>query len=174
MPVGWQAKTDKIQQLIAEEQAKIDAIQPKREWRAQPLSQIPEISIPPRPQFRLPAPELPVSEDYTPPQLPNMGNIIPDMGNQTRLPVSADYQPPQLPNVSQQSTTQPTPETPLWQKGLNTFTAPFDWVSKNITEPFGAVVTSPFTSPEGLTRKPSESWLDFEKTQYDRLKPVLK
>lgn len=36
-------------------------------------------------------------------------------------------------------------EIPLWQRALSTATAPFRWIEQNITQPFGAVVTSPFT-----------------------------
>ncbi len=41
-------------------------------------------------------------------------------------------------------------DVPLWQKGLQAFGAPFQWVQEKAIEPFASVVTAPFspTTPE--------------------------
>ncbi len=47
---------------------------------------------------------------------------------------------------SPQITPQPLPQgTPLWQKGLQIFGAPFQWLQEKAIEPFASVVTSPFS-----------------------------
>ncbi len=61
----------------------------------------------------------------------------------------------------------PTP-VPPWQRGLQTVNAPFDWISRNITQPFGAVVTSGFTpSIPGTEDLP---WLERERAEYEQWK----
>jgi len=56
---------------------------------------------------------------------------------------------------------------------LNAFNAPFNWIGEHITEPFGAIVTSPFTSEKKTPRLEGESWLASEKRQYDEQVPTL-
>lgn len=36
-------------------------------------------------------------------------------------------------------------QTPWWSKAASTVTAPFRWIGENVTEPFGAAVTAPWT-----------------------------
>ena len=64
-------------------------------------------------------------------------------------------------------------ETPLWMRGLQTATEPFRWIERNITQPFGAAVTAPFTpSVEG--GRPGENWLQREIREYRQWEePVL-
>jgi len=62
--------------------------------------------------------------------------------------------------------TKTTTKTSPAKTALNTFMAPFNWIGKNITEPFGAVVTSPFTKG---TQQPGESWLQSERRQYEQV-----
>ena len=55
-----------------------------------------------------------------------------------------------LQGISAQPSVQPdTPsvqrDIPLWQKAVSTVTKPFQWVQENVTEPFAAMATSPFT-----------------------------
>ena len=46
-------------------------------------------------------------------------------------------------------------EPPLWQKGLSTLTAPFQWLQEKAIEPFAATVTAPFTpSVQGMQDLP--------------------
>ncbi len=168
MPVNWKPVTSRLEELIAEEQAKIDAVK-RQQWQlgtlsqtAQPMTQtIPQETIPTYTQ-----PQLPTT--YTPPHLPTDDEIQQITQQGIMLAPTATI------TATTPTTPQAPVETSLLQKGLETFTAPFNWVSENITEPFGAVVTSPFTSPEGLTRETGESWLDFEKRQYERLNPLLR
>lgn len=55
-------------------------------------------------------------------------------------------------------------EIPLWQRALTTATAPFRWIEEKITQPFGAVVTSPFTpSVPGTEQLP---WFQRELAEY--------
>jgi predicted GNAT family acetyltransferase len=59
-----------------------------------------------------------------------------------------------------------TPETeiPLWQSALSTVTAPFRWFEEHVTQPFGAIATSPFTpSIEGTE---GMGWLERERAEY--------
>ncbi len=70
---------------------------------------------------------------------------------------SAITKPQQVPQVKPE-------ELPLWQKGLQTFNVPFQWISQNITEPFGAVVASPFTPPVAGTE--GMDWFQREKAEY--------
>ena len=37
------------------------------------------------------------------------------------------------------------PNVPLWQKGLATFAAPFQWIQEKAIEPLAAAVTAPFS-----------------------------
>lgn len=60
--------------------------------------------------------------------------------------------------------TAPKEDIPLWQSALSTLTAPFRWFEEHVTEPFGAVVTSPFTpSIEGTE---GMGWLERERAEY--------
>src|SRR3989304_954987 len=63
--------------------------------------------------------------------------------------------------------TAPTAEkqdVPLWKRALSTFGAPFEWVNRNIAEPFGTIATSIATpaiaGTEGL------GWLERERAEY--------
>ena len=164
MPVGWRPKTSRLEELIAEEQAKIDAMRSERQqWQPETLPQIPtQPTVPTMPQTVTPTPS-PIT--YIPPHLPTddeVQQVVAQIGQGNAV----------TPAIS--PTSQSPAETSLLQKGIQTFTAPLQWIGEHITEPFGAVVASPFTSPEGLTRLPNESWLDFEKRQYERLNPLLR
>jgi len=87
---------------------------------------------------------------------PEMADIFSDY-NQSQGAPQTQVQAPQQP-------------TSLPQKALNTFMAPFNWIGENITEPFGAIVTSPFTK-ETTPRQAGESWLQSERKQYEEQVP---
>lgn len=71
---------------------------------------------------------------------------------------------PELSGIFQQREIPKRKEPPLWQKGLQTVGAPFQWISENITQPFGALVTSPFTpSVQGNENLP---WFEREREEY--------
>ncbi len=183
-PVGWIPKTSRLEEAIAEEQAKIDAAQSlrqTRQWVTEPASVIP----PEAPITQT----LPVSAGYQPPQLPE------------RLPVSADYTPPQLPNMRQgQQPRQtavmeaPTPVTPAkefqwWEQparvtekvmgavGTGITKVPFakqilgaaapalGWVHEKLELPFASVLTASL-SPS-LSWRAGESWLEHQKREYE-------
>jgi hypothetical protein len=65
-----------------------------------------------------------------------------------------------------------TSDMNLWQKGLKTFTMPFDIIGRYVTEPFGTIVTSPFTKDVPGTE--GMSWYERERASYDKLNPWLK
>ncbi len=177
MPIGWKSVTSKIEEAIAEEQAKIDAVQSKRQWRARPVSPVETVSEAPTTQT------LPVSVDYQSPQLPE------------QLPVSADYTPPQLPNMRQWQTPRQTavmerpvsiqkPEpvltaqvipkapketpvsVPFWQRALQVFAAPFDWVSETLIKPIEATAGTALGFVPELARQPGEDFWEWKKRSW--------
>jgi len=191
LPVGWKSVTTRLEDAIAEEQVKIDAIRTKRQWQAKPMPQAPVAPRPiqpipePLPTFNLPPPTLPVSADYTPPQIPQ---------------VSADYTPPRLPQMSQTAVTEapptvplaPTKEYELWEKPaeaaekimeavgqgiskvpvlpevLQSVAPLFEFIHEKLEKPFASIITSPF-SPS-LSWKSGESWLEHKKREYETWK----
>ena len=59
---------------------------------------------------------------------------------------------------------QSIPEAPAWKQGLHWLTSPLQWAQENVMEPFGAIVTSPFTpSVEGTENLP---WFQREMKEY--------
>jgi len=85
--------------------------------------------------------------------------------------------PPSLKSITPTPTPtaqKPTTPEPVWKKALNVFNAPFQWVQNNISEPFAAAALSPITPTLPGGKKPGESWLGYEKRQYEAWQqPVL-
>jgi hypothetical protein len=66
-------------------------------------------------------------------------------------------------------TIKPTPKAePEGNWALDTFMKPFNWIGEHVTEPFGAIVSSPFTQGSQLA---GEDWLTSEKRQYKEQVP---
>ncbi len=97
----------------------------------------------------------------------------------TKLRAMPDIFPEYTKQTTQQTSTPTTVTQPTTKpigivgKAWNAFNVPFNWIGENVTEPFGAVVTSPFTSETKTPRKPGESWLASEKRQYQEQVPGL-
>ena len=92
-----------------------------------------------------------------------------DIVGTTQAQISRQVEEPQRPTQAR-----PQGDMPLWQKGLQTVSAPFNWISRNITEPFAAVATAPFTPGLPGGRKPDESALGYARRQYEQWQePVL-
>lgn len=55
-------------------------------------------------------------------------------------------------------------DIPFWQKALRTVSLPFDWISRNVTQPFGTLVTAPWTpAVRGTEHLP---WWQREQAEY--------
>lgn len=64
-------------------------------------------------------------------------------------------------------------DIPFWQKALSTVTAPFRWIEEEVTKPFGAIVTSPWTPAVAGTEE--MGWLERERAEYEAWEdPALK
>src|SRR3990167_7291059 len=140
MPASWKPAISDITDQIAEEQSKIDFIQKRRQWVSRPLPMaqpIPTMPVPSIQQGVFPSSQ----NKYIPPHLPSDEEV-------QQLTTQGVIQPNELSGLPKMGEAEQA-NTPLWQKGINAFTAPFNWVSENVTEPFGAIATSPFTSSEG-------------------------
>ncbi len=88
--------------------------------------------------------------------IPELSDIIGQATPITAKPIRQE--------LAQQPQEVPKEETPFWQQALSTATAPFRWIEENVTQPFGAVVTSPWT-PKTLGTE-NLPWFQRELAEY--------
>lgn len=187
MPVNWIPKVQRLQDDIAEEEARLEAIRfrqslERREtplvgWQpgmtkteAQPTLPLwePRIGLPTRTgvnQFVQPEGGLGLGISQAPIlwQPPTeRRTITPRMAQPTWRPPTAE---PATLDYSQFAE-EPEYEKPSWWRvGLEKATAPFRWLHEQVEVPGAAILTAPW-SPD-VPRKAGESWLDYEKRQYE-------
>ena len=174
MPVNWRPKTTRIEQLIQEEDTHIKRLEEERLQVPSELaleSTLPfEIARPAnKPLWNVPQPFSPQgptllsgqreTQPVSRPQYPS----IP-----AKQPVA---QAPQLP-IAPLSTTQvaekPLVEVvPFWQRALQYFGAPFDWVDENIIKPgLGTIGTQ--VGLENVARLPGEDFWEWKKRSWEQ------
>ena len=83
---------------------------------------------------------------------------IPELSDIMGSSYSAPMETQQPVQATQQS------DIPLWKRALSTATSPFRWISENVTEPFGTIVTSPFTPSTSGTQ--GMNWMQRERAEY--------
>jgi len=171
-PVDWRPKTTKWEELIAEEQAKIAAIQSEQQWQAEPLPQRPiaqtavQETAPPLAQPQL--------QGYTPPQMPTddeVQRVATQFGVQ-RETVRETPTPLTVPLTAPLAS--PKPEqvnVPFWQRALQVFSAPFEWVEENIIKPGLAVTATIAGFLPDVERKPGEDFWEWKKRSWAGWEP---
>ncbi len=160
MPVGWQPVTTRLEELIAEEQAKIDAI--KSKWQPEPLPIESVTPVETETTWQLPQyapPELPTT--YTPPKMPTDEQV-----QQLTTQMGIKKEPAAIIGIPEPTIAQTTAETPFWQRALQIFSAPFEWVDENIIKPGEALAGTMVGAVPEVERKPGEDFWEWKKRSW--------
>uniref|UniRef100_A0A6M3XJY2 Large polyvalent protein associated domain-containing protein n=1 Tax=viral metagenome TaxID=1070528 RepID=A0A6M3XJY2_9ZZZZ len=168
MPNNWIPRARTIQEDIAEELGKIEALRTTEaglleQWK-HPLEET-QIRWQATEQFRHPIEELaPPVMEREPAWIPEPIAEVPAFLPSPVFP-EADYKPPGPP-IKYAKFSQPLEyaPTPWYRTFIEKATAPFRWLHEKVEVPGAAIVWSPVT-PE-ILRKPGESWWEWEKRQY--------
>lgn len=209
MPTGWKPKENRIQELIAEEQFKMDAILKKRQWLPEPLPsfqtgterQMLDAGTPPisgaftsSVRKELPAytpitlPERTIPDilspqekqvmGYQPPRLPKVGKNIPNMRQEaaittplartspTSVSLTQGLEP--VPGVAKGLTDkEKEPSLPFWQRALQIFSAPFNWIDENIIKPGESLVGTGLGVTPEVKRESGEDFWEWKKRSWE-------
>lgn len=145
MPLAWMPKIRTIQEDIAEEEARLEALRPPRpevEWQ-------PEIS----PEIEAP----PTIE-------PELGEWMPRM----QIPaLPAPVAAPQLapPTIAPAVKEEPL-ELPFWQRALQVFTAPFVWMEEYVIRPGLSLTGTALGFIPEVVRQPGEDYWEWKRRSW--------
>ena len=144
MPVDWLPKRQTISEEIVQE-----------EWETQKVKGAP-VWVPPPPM----QPIQPIAEEVAqPPAQPPI---------QPPAPIVQPLAQPVIPEV--EAIQEPEAPLPFWQRALQVFTAPFEWIDENLIRPgLGTVGTAAGLVPE-VKRKPGEDFFEWKKRSWAELK----
>ena len=182
MPISWLSNTDILQKQI-------DALKQESEEKRQAFLQQIEakrVSIgqsSPQPQWILPQGGQTVSRQ--PHTLETVGSI-PTPATSWAAPMQTDVQPtlapqalrPQIPvspAIETPKATQPVAkplkeeeiDIPFWQRALQVFTAPFEWVDNYVIKPGLAVGATAVGAVEDVERLPGEDYFEWKKRSWE-------
>ncbi len=148
MPVGWIAKRSTVQEEIAEELARIEAL------RTQGTVELPE------------------REEFVPTEgIPQEISPL----SQTRLwqpqafsptPIAPPIAPPVAPTVKK--ITEPEEvSVPFWQRALQVFTAPFEWIDETVIKPGLALMSTTSGFVPEVERQAGEDFWEWKKRSWE-------
>ena len=163
MPVGWKPKESRLEQLIAEEEARIETLRQKRfgaTTQVEPLEPQYDPGITP---LWEPSPDLPPPPSY-PESIPWLSESTTTnaLAEAPLVTAPAEIKPAVEPIPS-------PPETapvPFWQRALQVFTAPFEWVDENIIKPTLSLAVTTMGFVNDVEREPGEDFWDWKRRSW--------
>ena len=175
MPITWLPKVQTLEEEIAKELARIEALSIKREqpeaprWEPQDFTFAPsEPSFAPEPTAW--QPQAPV----TPQAMPRVTLGVMPTAPAPEAPPTPEEAPQawEMPKVYAEGAMQKVGEAiskvPILPEALQ-FVAPvFEWIHEKLEKPWASIITSPFSPSLPFTR--GETWLEHEKREYDTWK----
>jgi len=162
-PAGWRPTTDRLSQLIAEEEARIEALRQKKQVAVETFQ--PETTAP---LWQVPTEQQPsfISQEQIPYTWSPEGNlpmVLPQV--QTPIPTAIPEVGKIIPKVEVKPTEQPI-QVPFWQRALQIFGAPFEWVDENIIQPGWAITGTTMGFVSDVERKPGEDFWDWKRRSW--------
>jgi len=160
MPVAWKPKTDRIAQLIQEEEARIELIK-EQKFYMPPSDIVTEAQWTP--------PEMAVSQATLPTiqQEPPRSRWIPETLVPTPQTPPAQVKPTPSPQIKEKMVEPVEPKVPFWARALQVFAAPFEWVDDYIIKPGLAIGgTATGLVPE-VKREAGEDFFEWKKRSWE-------
>jgi len=177
MPVGWASKTDRIQQLIQEEELRLEEVMAKAQLRETPrwftpetpFTQAPQISMaetPQMPQWTSQAPQMAQMTQPIPERIAPITRPQPSVAPTPQVEEPEWYEVPKVyAEGAMEKVGEAISKVPILPEALEFVAPAFKWIHENLEKPFAAIITSPF-SPD-IAWNAGESWIDHQKREYD-------
>tara|TARA_Y100000310_G_scaffold144390_1_gene143634 strand:+ start:8073 stop:11333 length:3261 start_codon:yes stop_codon:yes gene_type:complete len=159
MPIGWKPKSSRIQQLITEEEARIELL---RQKRGEQVSETAPIWSPS------------MAEAPTPSRFESIfPQAIAPVRRIPSAPTAVMEAPIPRAPITPAKVTPEEPKEPVsfWQRALQVFTAPFEWVDENILKPGLAVTATTMGFLPDVERKPGEDFWEWKKRSWAGWEP---
>ena len=162
MPLGWQPRTTKIEERIAEGRARLEALKLQRTitepeapaWlpAEQAFSELPPLQTYREPQ---PSPAWFPTEQYMPERIPAYQEIPQPITRPRALPIVK-------PKLEAEPVT-----VPFWQRALQVFSAPFEWVDEYVIKPGLGMARGVIDPLSVEKRKPGEDFWEWKKRTWE-------
>lgn len=155
MPVAWRPEITKIEQLIQAEEARILKL------REQPsVWTPPEEEVAPEAQTFFPETTLPQQTQWRPEQETEYPAFY--------APISEPVAPPTAkPALVEKAEKEEPISIPFWQRGLQVFAAPFNWVDENVIKPGLALLGTTAGFAPDVERKTGEDFWEWKKRAWE-------
>ncbi len=149
MPVDWIPKLKSVETQIIEEETRL--------WNLK-TEPTPQSVVPDRPLWQ------PTFQPDLPQTLPAPA-IPPAIAPSQRRVVSPVVETPEIDEIERIAEEAPA-NIPFWQRALQVFAAPFNWVDETIIRPGLAVAATGIGAIEDVERKPGEDFFDWKRRSW--------